>query len=57
MIDIQRYKYTDDRKSVTEKQSQMCPDCGAKLVFSESSFYCPVCGFSQSNFVLELDEM
>lgn len=41
-------------RQVLEKYKKYCPECGTSLVFSEASFYCPICGFSQEDFVLEL---
>jgi len=40
-------------KTIVEIYDGRCPECGNMLTFAESSYYCPYCGFSQRDFMLE----
>jgi len=48
--------YISKAQLIIDKYQRCCPECGTKLVFSEASFYCPACGFCQSDSVLEVNE-
>jgi len=44
-----------DKAAQNEKlREAVCPDCGSELRYSEASFYCPICGFSQENVLIDL---
>lgn len=42
-------------KTVVDTYEGCCPRCDASLVFAEASFYCPICGYSQEDFILEIE--
>lgn len=49
-------KKTRSRK-VIDVYGGLCPECASKLVFAESSFYCPSCGFCETDFVMEQEKL
>lgn len=50
---VNKTKYTPKFVTVKEKYEGKCPECKSQLIFAEASFYCPNCGFSEKDFVVE----
>jgi len=36
----------DDDEALYCKKEDICPDCGAKMIYAEGCKVCPVCGYS-----------
>jgi len=43
-------KYIPKYKEVKVAYEGRCPECKGELVFTEGSYYCPGCGFSEHDF-------
>ncbi|MDD3648391.1 MAG: hypothetical protein PHS44_07910 [Candidatus Dojkabacteria bacterium] len=54
MQDRNSYAKSIDKTAPEKNFDDYCPDCGCALRYSEASFYCPVCGFSQENLLFDL---
>jgi rubrerythrin len=48
--------YKSHFQTVREKYKGLCPECNCRLIFAEASFFCPNCGFSEKDFVLERED-
>jgi len=47
---LKKKKYNTKYKEVKVAYEGMCPECSGELVFTEGSFYCPQCGYSEHDF-------